>query len=99
MPFGAHQGKKLCNVPPYYLIWLYENNWRFSEMEFHSNWQWQIPVYSKLAKMMIKEKLNYIEGGRFNYFMEEYQNAILNNKPLSGFEILVENIKWLKKIK
>lgn len=24
MPFGIHKGKKLANVPPKYLIWLYE---------------------------------------------------------------------------
>jgi len=26
MPFGAHKGKKLANVPADYLIWMYENN-------------------------------------------------------------------------
>ena len=25
MPFGAHRGKKLANVPANYLIWMYEN--------------------------------------------------------------------------
>lgn len=26
MPFGKHKGEKLANVPPEYLIWLFENN-------------------------------------------------------------------------
>lgn len=31
--FGIHSGKKLCNVPPYYLIWLYENNKCYGELK------------------------------------------------------------------
>lgn len=26
MPYGKHQGERMANVPPDYLIWLYENN-------------------------------------------------------------------------
>jgi uncharacterized protein (DUF3820 family) len=26
MTFGEHKGKKMANVPAYYLIWVYENN-------------------------------------------------------------------------
>lgn len=26
MPFGKHQGQKMANVPPEYLIWIFENN-------------------------------------------------------------------------
>jgi len=26
MPFGAHKGKPLIDVPASYLIWLYDNN-------------------------------------------------------------------------
>ena len=26
MPFGKHKGQKMANVPPDYLIWIYENN-------------------------------------------------------------------------
>jgi uncharacterized protein (DUF3820 family) len=26
MPFGKHVGVKMANVPPDYLIWLYDNN-------------------------------------------------------------------------
>jgi uncharacterized protein (DUF3820 family) len=27
MPFGAHKGKKLANVPATYLLWCYEQSW------------------------------------------------------------------------
>lgn len=26
MPFGMYKGDKMANVPPHYLLWLYENN-------------------------------------------------------------------------
>lgn len=26
MPYGAHKGKKMANVPPAYLVWVFENN-------------------------------------------------------------------------
>lgn len=26
MPFGKHKGEKLANIPPDYLIWIFENN-------------------------------------------------------------------------
>ena len=26
MPYGKHKGQKMANIPPDYLIWLFENN-------------------------------------------------------------------------
>ena len=26
MPYGKHKGTKMANVPPDYLLWLYDNN-------------------------------------------------------------------------
>ena len=26
MPWGAHKGKAMINIPAHYLIWIYENN-------------------------------------------------------------------------
>lgn len=26
MPFGMFKGEKMANVPPHYLLWLFENN-------------------------------------------------------------------------
>jgi|SRR5579859_7241448 len=26
MPYGIHQGEKMANIPPDYLVWLFENN-------------------------------------------------------------------------
>ena len=26
MPWGKHKGEKMANIPPSYLLWLYDNN-------------------------------------------------------------------------
>ena len=33
MPFGEHKGKKMANVPAYYLLWLYNNNKCYGELK------------------------------------------------------------------
>jgi uncharacterized protein (DUF3820 family) len=33
MPFGAHKGKKLANVPAQYLLWLHKENKCFGEIK------------------------------------------------------------------
>jgi uncharacterized protein (DUF3820 family) len=33
MPFGKYKGEKMANIPPDYLIWLYENNKCYGAVE------------------------------------------------------------------
>lgn len=33
MPFGKYKGEKMANVPPDYLLWLYENGKCFSDIK------------------------------------------------------------------
>jgi len=33
MPIGKHKGQKLANVPPEYLLWLYENGNIYGELK------------------------------------------------------------------
>jgi uncharacterized protein (DUF3820 family) len=33
MPFGKYKGEKLANIPPDYLIWLYDNNKCYGELK------------------------------------------------------------------
>jgi len=33
MPFGKYKGEKMANVPPDYLIWLYENGKCYGELK------------------------------------------------------------------
>ena len=32
MPFGKHKGEKLANVPPSYLLWLFEEDKCYGEL-------------------------------------------------------------------
>lgn len=32
MPFGKHKGEKLANVPPSYLLWLYDEGKCYGEL-------------------------------------------------------------------
>jgi len=42
MPFGAHKGKKLANVPANYLIWMYENKRLFPYLEEYVKDNWSV---------------------------------------------------------
>lgn len=33
MPFGKHKGEKMANIPPDYLLWLYENGKCYDEVK------------------------------------------------------------------
>lgn len=33
MPFGKHEGIKMANVPPDYLLWLWDNNKAYGEVK------------------------------------------------------------------
>ena len=33
MPFGKYKGEKMANVPPDYLIWLYDNNKCYGQLK------------------------------------------------------------------
>jgi uncharacterized protein (DUF3820 family) len=32
MPFGKHKGEKMANIPPDYLLWLYDNGKCYGEV-------------------------------------------------------------------
>lgn len=76
---------------------------------WHTSWSDQIPVYSKLANKitsMLAEKLSktkdkklfeaILKNSRIKEMRADYENAIFNNSPISGFEIIIENLKWIK---
>ena len=42
MPFGAHKGKKLANVPADYLNWMYENNKLFPYLAEYVKDNWSV---------------------------------------------------------
>lgn len=73
---------------------------KFQRPSYNNNWQYQIPVYSKLAKE-IKEVADNDEDSIISELQHaqiiiDYQVAILENSPQQGFEIICENLKWLQ---
>lgn len=75
--------------------WYNEKN-----LKFHSSWSWQVPAYSKLANEMkeIDIKTKYLPPINLQYtqLLLEYQVALLENSRQKGFEIIIENLKWLQ---
>jgi uncharacterized protein (DUF3820 family) len=49
MPYGKYQNEKMANVPPDYLIWLYENNKCGGEVK----------TYIKENLQILKEEIEY----------------------------------------
>lgn len=80
--------------------------WIVPELAYHNNWNWQIKVYSKLAKEIeilaisngkpITQE-HIIASYRYNELIGKHSKATINNDAQKGFEIIVENIKWLQK--
>lgn len=71
---------------------------RTDDLKYHSSWDCQIPVWSKIAlsvKELIPKLPNPETNGRW-YFraLSEYEKAIFNNEPIEGQKIIIELIKW-----
>ena len=49
MPIGKYKGEKMANVPPEYLLWLYENGNIYGELK----------QYIKNNIEVIKSEINY----------------------------------------
>lgn len=64
-------------------------------LEYHTSWDWQIPVWSKIASAVKKE---VIKNGDTPYYwkrLNDYEAAIFGNNPQKGFEIILDMLKWL----
>ena len=68
-----------------------------SALEYHSSFDWQIPVYSKVTHLLkeLLPKLPNPETKIKYYFQQErlYQNAVFSNEPESGQKVIVNLIK------
>lgn len=64
--------------------------------KYHTSWNWQIPAWSKIAKLVKKIADN---GGESEYaiymgLIGRYENAVFNNVPLEGFVVITDAIFW-----
>lgn len=67
------------------------------DFKYHLDWNWQIPVYSKLYKEFA-EKYGHTYFGTMD-FAQRYYLQIQANDVQKGFEIIVENLQWLNEQK
>lgn len=67
-------------------------------VKYHESWDWQIPVWSKIA-YLIKEvvlihKPSKENGGFYLDLLDRYNDSVFMNNPLKGFREIVEAITW-----
>ena len=72
----------------------------YTKLKYHSSWDWQIPVWSKIA-LAVKTLIPKLKDAETNarwYFglTRKYENAVFENTPEAGQKIIVELIKWYK---
>ncbi len=75
------------------LNWASVND-HFIKPNYHTSWNAQIPVWSKIAKL-IKKIAD--DGNEFDYKMYmgligRYENAVFNNIPMEGFVVITDAI-------
>lgn len=57
MPFGKYKGEKMANVPPEYLLWIYENSKCTPKVAFYINRNLDV-IKSEIAFKEKKSKKN-----------------------------------------
>lgn len=72
-----------------------DGNYECVELKYHSSWDWQIPVYSKLAKA-IREIVtkNPEHKPTYERLLNHYESAVFNNQPDAGFLTISSNLQW-----
>lgn len=69
-----------------------------TDLEYHSSWDWQIPVWGKVALAVknLLPKLKDVENQARWYFRQcrLYEIAIFQNNPEKGQLVIIELLKW-----
>ena len=64
------------------------------ELKYHSSWDWQIPVWSKVAALSQKLAMTEELATRHNKLCDKYEEAVFQNNPEKGQQLIVEFIKF-----
>ena len=68
-----------------------DNDEVFEPLKYHSLWDWQIPVLSKVIKDLSHDKEMY--------FVYAYNQSVIRNQPIEGFKTLIKVIEFINKNK
>lgn len=69
------------------------------ELDYHRIYDWQIPVWQKVCKESIDIEKSTDDIRQFMLFKEKYCKHICYGTPLESFEILVQAIQFINKMK
>lgn len=65
------------------------------DLEYHTSWDWQIPVWSKLAQACQKLAGNpKVDHEFYLRAVNKYESAIFQNDPQLGQEIILNLLNW-----
>jgi len=67
-----------------------------NQLLYHSSWDWQIPVWSKLVPLIkiIASEKNDDSFDKYTRILNCYESAVASNDPKTGKEIIVKAITW-----
>lgn len=71
------------------------DKWEMDNLKYHSSWDCQIPVWSKISH--ITQKLAADSQVALNWHLrwtDQYESAIFQNKPEEGFKVIAKAITW-----
>ncbi len=69
------------------------------QFEYATSYDWQIPVWQKVCKESIDIEKSTDDLKQFMLFKEKYCKFICYGTPLESFEILVQAIQFINKMK
>lgn len=70
-------------------------NCELTDFRFHTSWDWQVPVYSKIMqKVYGLDVSNLLVQMKFKFYFESYGYATEFNDIKHGFDMILKAIRW-----
>jgi predicted house-cleaning noncanonical NTP pyrophosphatase (MazG superfamily) len=76
--------------------WMIERPGTVDDLEYHTSWDWQVPVWSKLVKEVkewVKDKPEYVLS-KYLWFVAQYEEAIFCDDKSKGHKVVTEMLEW-----
>jgi Zn-dependent M32 family carboxypeptidase len=70
-----------------------------NSLKYHTSWDWQVEVWSKVAHLLREKAARYLLNTvDYQIFLNRFESAIFSNKKEMGFNTLVEAVKKLNEL-
>ncbi len=98
------QDKSLVVMPEDFCKRINNNGrlWNIRGLSFSSNWQWQVPVWSKVAHLTQKavspKTVSKNDSDLYLQLTDKYEAAIFTDNVAHGYQILIETILFYNKL-